>query len=77
MKDIRIRDEIVELKPEIVFKYFEFVSSIPRPSLGEEDISNRICKWAKDKGFSVQQDEAWNLVIKKPGAKGKIGRAHV
>lgn len=71
MKDIRIRDEIVGLKPEIVFKYFEFVSSIPRPSLGEEDISNRICKWAKDKGFSVQQDEAWNLVIKKPGAKGK------
>ena len=58
------------LKPERVMYYFEEISKIPRCSHDEERISNYLAKVGKKLGLEVIQDEALNIIIKKPGSKG-------
>lgn len=58
------------LKPERVMYYFEEISKIPRCSYDEERISNYLAKTGKDLGLEVIQDEALNIIIKKPASKG-------
>ena len=76
------------LKPERVFYYFEEISKIPRCSFKEEKISNFLKEFGESHKLDTYQDEALNIIIKKPGTKGyensptvvlqgQIGRAHV
>lgn len=58
------------LEPKRVFKFFEEISQIPRCSGNEKKISNYLVKFAKENGLEVIQDEALNIIIKKPGTKG-------
>jgi dipeptidase D len=58
------------LKPERVFFYFEEISKIPRCSFHEEKISNYLKQFGEDQGLETLQDEALNIIIKKPGTKG-------
>lgn len=58
------------IKPEIVFSYFEEISQIPRGSGNEKAISDYLVKFAKDLNLEVIQDEVLNVIIKKPGTKG-------
>jgi len=51
---------------EEVFKNFEMINKIPRCSKEEEKISNFLKEWAKERNFEVIQDEALNIIIKKP-----------
>ena len=53
-----------------VFKFFEEISNIPRGSGNEKEISDYLVKFAKDHGLEVIQDEALNVIIKKPASKG-------
>ncbi|MGL5067944.1 MAG: aminoacyl-histidine dipeptidase [Sarcina sp.] len=59
-----------ELQPYDVFKYFEDISQIPRGSGNEKAISDYLVKFAKDLNLEVVQDEAYNIVIRKPATKG-------
>ena len=61
---------ISNLKPEAVFKYFEEISKIPRGSGNEKGISDYLVSFAKSLGLEVVQDEALNIIIKKPGTPG-------
>lgn len=56
------------LKPERVFYYFEKITKIPRESGNEQAISDFLYKTAKELGLEVKQDEANNIIIKKPAA---------
>ncbi|WP_195428877.1 aminoacyl-histidine dipeptidase [Clostridium sp. D46t1_190503_E9] len=58
------------LEPKSVFKYFEEISQIPRGSGNEKAISDYLVNVAKKLNLEVIQDEALNVIIKKPGTKG-------
>lgn len=58
------------LKPEKVFYYFEEITRIPRGSGNEKQVSDYLYNLAKGKGWEVIQDEALNIIIKKPSTLG-------
>lgn len=58
------------LEPSEVFYYFEELSKIPRGSGNEEAVSNYLVSFAKKHNLEVIQDEALNVLIKKPGTPG-------
>lgn len=58
------------LKPEKVFYYFEELTRIPRSSGNEKQVSDYLYNLAKGKGWNVIQDEALNIIIKKPATLG-------
>jgi dipeptidase D len=53
-----------------VFRYFEEISAIPRCSGSEKQISDYIVEFAKKHDLEVIQDEALNVIIKKPATAG-------
>lgn len=58
------------LKPERVFYYFEEIAAIPHGSGNTAAISRYAMDFAKEHGLSGRQDEAGNVLIVKPAAKG-------
>jgi dipeptidase D len=58
------------LEPKNVFRYFEEISQIPRGSGNEKAISDYLVNVAKKLNLEVIQDEALNVIIKKPGTNG-------
>lgn len=52
------------------FKYFKEMNEIPRGSGNEKAISDWLVDFAKKHNFEVIQDEALNVIIKKPGTEG-------
>ncbi|MGL5868799.1 beta-Ala-His dipeptidase, partial [Clostridium chrysemydis] len=61
---------LTELQPSLVFKYFEEISKIPRGSGDEKRISDYLVSFGKSLGLETYQDEALNVIIKKPASKG-------
>lgn len=59
-----------DLEPKAVFEYFEEISNIPRGSGNEKEISDYLLNFGKKLGLESIQDEALNIIIKKPGTKG-------
>lgn len=64
---IRVLDNI---EPKEVFKYFEDISMIPRPSNDEKRISDYLMNFAKELGIEVVQDQSLNIYMRKPATKG-------
>lgn len=58
------------LNPERVFYYFEEISKIPRCSGDEKRISDYLANLGRELGLETIQDEALNVIIKKPGTEG-------
>lgn len=58
------------IQPERVMYYFEEISKIPRCSFDEQRISDYLAGVGRNLGLEVIQDEALNIIIKKPGYKG-------
>jgi len=65
MIDVNVK---VSTKP--VFRYFEEISKIPRCSGNEKAISDYLVVFAKSKNLEVEQDDARNILIKKPATPG-------
>lgn len=59
-----------QLEPQAVFSVFEALSAIPRGSGKEKKVSDWIVSEGKKLGLCVYQDEAHNVIIKKPGTTG-------
>ncbi|MGL4741112.1 MAG: aminoacyl-histidine dipeptidase [Sarcina sp.] len=59
-----------ELQPYEVFKYFEAITQIPRGSGNEKAISDYLVNFANELNLEVIQDEANNIIIRKPASKG-------
>src|SRR5208282_2198292 len=53
-----------------ILEKFKVISSIPRCSGNEKQVSNYISGFAKARGCEVIQDETFNLVVKKKGTPG-------
>lgn len=65
------------IQPISVFNYFEDISQIPRGSGDEKRISDYLVQFGKSLGLETIQDEALNVIIKKPGTKGYENSAPV
>ncbi|KXH80827.1 aminoacyl-histidine dipeptidase [Sporosarcina sp. HYO08] len=59
-----------ELASHPVFYYFLEISKIPRGSGNERTISNYLVDFGKERHLEVIQDEALNVIIKKPATIG-------
>ena len=64
-------------QPEAVFRFFEEISAIPRPSYHEERIADYLVAFAKARGLWVVRDELHNVLIKAPATDGLSDRAPV
>ncbi len=63
-------NNISKLKPELVWKYFDEITKIPRPSKKEEKIIEYLLNFAQKHQLEAEKDEAGNVVIRKPATKG-------
>lgn len=55
---------------ERIFHHFEEINKIPRGSGNEKQISDYLLNFGKKLGLESIQDEALNIIIKKPASKG-------
>ncbi len=58
------------LSPKPVFRFFEELTGIPRCSGNEHEVSNYLVEFANQRDLEVVQDDALNVIIKKPGTAG-------
>ena len=63
--------EISTLKPQEVFKYFDQILQIPRPSKKEGKIRKFLIDFAKEHNLQYSVDDTGNVLIYKPATKGK------
>jgi len=63
-----------QLQPAIVWQMFEDICQVPRPSKREERIGQFLMDFARTHNLNARKDEAGNVLICKPGTKGREGR---
>lgn len=68
---------ITQLKPELVWTYFNVICSIPRLSKNESRIREYILRFASDNGLESKEDQAGNIIIIKPASPGMEKRKTV
>lgn len=75
--------EIKNLSPEPVWRYFDEITRIPRPSKHEERIIASLIAFAEEQNLEYQRDATGNIVIRRSaspgmeGAPGVILQSHV
>jgi len=62
--------EILELQPAEIWKYFNDITKIPRPSKKEEKIIQYIVDFAHDNHIEADVDFVGNIVVRKPATFG-------
>ena len=74
---------IKDLSPREVWKHFEAITQIPRPSGYMQEIQKFLLDWGKSIGVETWQDEVGNVIMRKPATpgfedrKGIILQAHM
>lgn len=58
------------LEPKLVWEMFEEITKVPRPSKKEDKIAAWMIKFAEEHGFEHQEDDAGNIIIRKPASPG-------
>ena len=62
--------EIKTLNPQSVWGYFYELTQIPRPTGKMDEVAQFMIDFGKSLNLETEQDEAGNVVIRKPAAKG-------
>ena len=62
--------KISELQPGLIWKFFDEITQIPRPSKKEEKIIEYLLNFAKDNKLQAEKDSAGNVIIRKPATPG-------
>ena len=68
---------LTALKPALVWKHFAEIVRIPRPSHHEEAIRRYVLDFARSLGLEASEDEAHNVLVRKPASKGLENRKGV
>ncbi|MGN1405372.1 MAG: M20/M25/M40 family metallo-hydrolase, partial [Erysipelotrichaceae bacterium] len=58
------------ISKETYLHYFEEISKIPHGSGNEKQLSDYLCRFARERGLKLEQDKFFNVVIYKPASKG-------
>ena len=66
-----MNNEILRLQPTAVWKYFDEICQVPRPSKKEEKIIAYLLETGKKLGLDTKRDKIGNVLISKPATKGK------
>jgi len=66
-------NNLSELKPVSVWRYFEAICQVPRPSKHEEKIIGFLMDFARLNHLTVKKDTAGNVLISKPASIGMEG----
>lgn len=69
--------DLTKLAPHEVWREFEAITRVPRPSKKEEKIRDYLVGWAKEHGLEHRCDATGNVVIRKPATAGYEGRPTV
>lgn len=62
--------EIKNLQPQAIWKNFDLLTQVPRPSGHLDKIQKFLLDWAKEKGVEASLDEAGNILMRKPATPG-------
>jgi dipeptidase D len=62
---------IATIEPRHVWKHFDQIRQVPRPSRHEERIREHILAWARERGFEARVDKVGNTVVSVPASKGR------
>lgn len=62
---------ITALEPKVIWQHFDAVNAIPRASENEAQIIDYMISFGKSLDLETVVDTAGNVIIKKPGTKGK------
>ena len=69
--------EIKNLKPECIWRNFDALTQVPRPSGHLEKVQQFLLDFAKSTGVEAFKDEAGNIVMRKPATPGMENRKTV
>lgn len=69
--------EIKNLKPECIWRNFDALTQVPRPSGHLEKVQQFLLDFAKNTGVEAFKDEAGNIVMRKPATPGMENRKMV
>jgi len=58
------------LEPRLIWKHFDDIRRIPRPSKHEEQVRQHVIDWAAARGFEVRSDAVGNVVVCVPATAG-------
>ena len=61
---------LAKLEPKLVWKHFDAIRQIPRPSKHEERVAEHVVSWAKSHSFETKRDAAGNVLVKVPATAG-------
>ncbi|MDR3235270.1 MAG: aminoacyl-histidine dipeptidase [Prevotellaceae bacterium] len=68
---------IANLEPQCVWKHFDALTQIPRPSTHEQKAVEFVAAFGKKLGLETTIDETGNVLIRKPATKGMENRKSV
>lgn len=63
--------------PQPLWQWFEAICAIPHPSEFEQQLSSHVQGWARNVGLEYSEDEAGNLILRKPATPGMEKRKTV
>ncbi|MFR9651916.1 MAG: aminoacyl-histidine dipeptidase [Rikenellaceae bacterium] len=66
--------DLTTLEPQLVWRHFEKICSIPHPSTEEEALSKAIIEYAKSLSLECEIDHAGNVIIRKGATAGMESR---
>ena len=66
-----------DLQPQAIWKNFELLNAVPRPSKKEERVIQFMIDFGKNLGFETERDLIGNVLIKKPATAGMENRQTV
>ncbi len=69
--------EIANLQPQAIWKNFDLLTQVPRPSGHLEKVQQFLLSWAESKGVEAFKDEAGNIIMRKPASAGMEDRKMV
>jgi dipeptidase D len=62
---------MLNLKPQLLWKYFEAISAIPRCSGNEKAVGDYVLSVARAHGLKADRDQQGNVVVRKPATPGR------
>ena len=69
--------KIKDLKPQLIWSYFDEITQVPRPSKKEEKIRAYLLDFARKHHLAVRTDAIGNVLMSKPATPGSEGKPGV
>ncbi len=68
---VKKMNNMLNLEPKLVWKYFDEITKVPRPSKKEEKIIKYLLDFAEKNKLEAEEDEVGNIIIRKAATEGK------